>query len=629
VRLIHLSPRDLEGASTAGLRRLSFEKGLLEGSGTLESPVLEAAFPFDRLLGSWSADVPVGAAVEMRVQVRAGGAWSKWYRLPRWEEGASTSFPDQADEVGRVGADTLLLARKADAFRYRLILEGGRRGKPRLRRVAVSYDDASLPLPPAAPFVHGPWVRELELAARSQMEEDERHRNDICSPTSLAMVLEYYGRKLSTEKVAALVRDTGAGISGNWTLNVACAGTLGLCGEAAWLPSLEDLQEEIAAGRPVVVSMTYSEDELHGAPLKRTKGHLGVVAGFTAEGDVVVYDPAAPDRSSVRRVYLRREFELAWLRNKRGLSYLLAERFPEELRVGVATADLRTAPRAASRPDPMDRLLGSQLLYGERVRVLSARGDWARVEALEQEHCARDGRWSGYPGWVRADALTKGLLPYRPGNVLRAKRTEIHADDGSVDLTLPLGARLSSEGASPRDTVVLVDGRRVHVETGHLRPLEPPAPAEVARREILETAALFLGDRYVWGGRSSLQRRAGWGVDCSGLTHLSYRAVGLSIPRDAHDQYLRSRRLRREELRPGDLVFLTAGERSDEIDHVMLYAGGDGLIESRSHPGKTLRTTFMERFGAALDSVEDGAVLLDRSGRKPRRRKIRFGGFLP
>ena len=38
-----------------------------------------------------------------------------------------------------------------------------------------------------------------------------------------------------------------------------------------------------------------------------------VVTGFTAEGDVIVNDPAAPGDADVRRVYPRAAFENVWL----------------------------------------------------------------------------------------------------------------------------------------------------------------------------------------------------------------------------------------------------------------------------------------------------------------------------
>ena len=67
----------------------------------------------------------------------------------------------------------------------------------------------------------------------------------------------------------------------------------------------------------MIVSLTYGAGGLDGSPLPRgTNGHLLVVVGFTDTGDVVVNDPAAPDRAGVRRTYDRGQFENAWL--KRG-----------------------------------------------------------------------------------------------------------------------------------------------------------------------------------------------------------------------------------------------------------------------------------------------------------------------
>jgi hypothetical protein len=41
------------------------------------------------------------------------------------------------------------------------------------------------------------------------------------------------------------------------------------------------------------------------------------VVGFTADGDVVVNDPASPSNDAVRHVYQREQFEQIWLRTKR------------------------------------------------------------------------------------------------------------------------------------------------------------------------------------------------------------------------------------------------------------------------------------------------------------------------
>jgi cell wall-associated NlpC family hydrolase len=630
VTIVHLSPLDLQGAKIEGLTPLPFDKGLLQGAGRLQSNVIEAMVPFDDLVGSWNADVPKGAAVEMQAQARQDGHWTKWYRLSVWAPGAPSSFERQEDADGYVDVDTLKLKRKADALRYRILMTAKGARHAHLKRIAVAYTDSKSKYVPSPAFTPGPWVREIKLTSRSQRTEDKSISSDICSPTSLAMVLDLWGVNLKTAALAERVRDQRADIYGNWPINIAAAADLGLSGHVARLSSLLDLQNEIAVGHPVIVSISFKPGELTGAPIKKTRGHLFVVTGFTKSGDVIVRDPAAPNAKSVRRVYKRQQFDRAWLRNKLGLSYILAKRFPEELMVGVPSTDLRSTPKFPRKPSTDDPGLSSQALYGETVRVIDAQGDWVRVEALEQPHPGRAGEWVGYPGWMRADALRKPPQPFIPNAVVRIKRASLRWEDsaGSEEsLTLPMGALVHVEPPfGPNWTVRLISGRPARAQSGALRLLSHSSSVE--RRDVIESAAAFLGDLYVWGGRSSLQRQPGWGVDCSGLVHLAYRSVGLMVPRDAHHQFLEAKPIRRRQLKPGDLVFLTQSARTKRVDHVLMYTGGDELIESRVSAGKTVRTTFAERFGVPLSEIESGEIVPDISKRRVTRRRISFGTFL-
>ena len=68
----------------------------------------------------------------------------------------------------------------------------------------------------------------------------------------------------------------------------------------------------------------------------------------------------------------------------------------------------------------------------------------------------------------------------------------------------------------------------------------------------------LLGTPYVWGG---LGRD---GIDCSGLVHLSFRAVGRRVPRDAADQAARATPVPAP--RPGDLYFF--GRPDEPVSHV-------------------------------------------------------------
>ncbi|MEW6040970.1 MAG: C39 family peptidase, partial [Elusimicrobiota bacterium] len=79
-----------------------------------------------------------------------------------------------------------------------------------------------------------------------------------------------------------------------------------------------------------IASITFGPKELKNSPLNNTKGHLVVIRGFDKKGRVIVNDPAAPDATSVERIYDRKEFARAWIKNKLGTSYVIMPIKPEK-----------------------------------------------------------------------------------------------------------------------------------------------------------------------------------------------------------------------------------------------------------------------------------------------------------
>ena len=88
------------------------------------------------------------------------------------------------------------------------------------------------------------------------------------------------------------------------------------------------------------------------------------------------------------------------------------------------------------------------------------------------------------------------------------------------------------------------------------------------RKKLVDTAMLYMGTQYRWGGKSPL------GIDCSGLCSISYMLNGIIIYRDAvrKDEYMRKIGL--DEIKPGDLLFWPG--------HVAMYIGNDKYIHSSS-----------------------------------------------
>ena len=94
------------------------------------------------------------------------------------------------------------------------------------------------------------------------------------------------------------------------------------------------------------------------------------------------------------------------------------------------------------------------------------------------------------------------------------------------------------------------------------------------RTEIVEEAAKYIGNPYVWGGTSLTN-----GADCSGFVQSLYSLFGYSLPRvaDAQSQY--GTQIPVADAAPGDLIFFAA---NGYVYHVALYAGDGMTIEAYS-----------------------------------------------
>ncbi|HEV3213252.1 MAG TPA: C40 family peptidase [Acidimicrobiales bacterium] len=98
----------------------------------------------------------------------------------------------------------------------------------------------------------------------------------------------------------------------------------------------------------------------------------------------------------------------------------------------------------------------------------------------------------------------------------------------------------------------------------------PAPPPNSSANIAVDTALSFLGVPYVWGGAS----RAG--VDCSGLTMLSWAAAGVQLPHFSGAQMADSTPVPISDLMPGDLLFYGPGGS----EHVAMYIGHGTMIEA-------------------------------------------------
>jgi hypothetical protein len=97
-----------------------------------------------------------------------------------------------------------------------------------------------------------------------------------------------------------------------------------------------------------------------------------------------------------------------------------------------------------------------------------------------------------------------------------------------------------------------------------------------SRKDIIETARLYLNAPYLWGGKTP------FGIDCSGLSQMVYKINGYNIPRDAKDQVKLGIDLGFiEESKEGDLAFFDNEE--GEIIHVGILLKNNYIIHASGH----------------------------------------------
>jgi len=306
--LLH-TPADIEAeTSVSGVRILT-------------SRVVETPFSFGSLFLSVNCQFPPNSYVLAEIQVRADNKWSDFYKLALLSAQLKTSFPSQEDTFARVNTDELELKVPAQAYRYRIHLSGG--AETDLTAVTLVKEPFTYAEKTAAKLP--PRVREIGIIPISQLEQDTPQKRRICSPTSLLMALHYLGFEKDIKQVMDGVFDATASIYGNWLFNVVYASQAGAQAYVRRFASLAELDKFVTPDTCVIASIAFDKGELANAPMSHTAGHLVVLRGWKS-GKILVADPAAARADSVFRAYDAQEFSNAWLKRKKGISYIVRKK---------------------------------------------------------------------------------------------------------------------------------------------------------------------------------------------------------------------------------------------------------------------------------------------------------------
>lgn len=177
----------------------------------------------------------------------------------------------------------------------------------------------------------------------------------------------------------------------------------------------------------------------------------------------------------------------------------------------------------------------SQLIYGEDFAIKEVHGEMVGGTSLVD----------GYTGFVHESLLAPRTDD--PTHYVSTKLTHVYPQPNFKThpvMSLSFLSRVIADGKEEQNGFIeTMQGWVFKNHLGTIDTLSDPRPH-------LDTAMMFLGSPYLYGGRTAL------GLDCSALVQLSLLARGIACPRDSHQQEEAiGEEISERELQSGDIVF--------------------------------------------------------------------------
>ncbi len=214
--------------------------------------------------------------------------------------------------------------------------------------------------------------------------------------------------------------------------------------------------------------------------------------------------------------------------------------------------------------------VSDEVLSGWLLTVTECQGDYLKVTTHY-----------GYSGWLQTSNVHKispeeyGLWNIRSGSLLllTQRLTDVLTApkvQAPAITTLFMGSTVIPCGSRENgwQKIQLADGSMGYVPAIALAASKPYTDSQTElRSDIINYALSYLGTQYRWGGKTHE------GIDCSGLTFMSYFMCGILIYRDAAiKKGYPVHEIPRSQIKPADLLYFPG--------HVALYLGNNKYIHA-------------------------------------------------
>ncbi len=284
-----------------------------------------SAEPFDRGLPSWNGSSPYNnAGFKVQMRFPYGSNWSSWLTVGYWKSNIWNSYGSTGYGDINIDYDNVVMTTYRSKWQYKVILTRNdfNLESPTINKLSffvsdsrttnnINYTQILNDKPPAI-FIPTGFIYQYGV--------DPIIGGDICSPTSVAMILRSYEITVNPYQFALDNYDPYFNMFGIWPRAVQNAAEHGLDGAVTRYRSWSDAREVLANGGRIAMSI--------GLPLYA--GHLVMLAGFTSDGRPIVHDPAKSNGYSY--IHNKSDLSHSWF-DKGGVAYTFYH--PDSVTVGV------------------------------------------------------------------------------------------------------------------------------------------------------------------------------------------------------------------------------------------------------------------------------------------------------
>lgn len=220
------------------------------------------------------------------------------------------------------------------------------------------------------------------------------------------------------------------------------------------------------------------------------------------------------------------------------------------MRQSTAYCKVSISPVRAAAADSAEMV--TQLLFGELVDIIEEGEKWLKIRTYQDN----------YEGFID------------PKQVRRLTKKEVsrwldglsYLSDTTAEIVTPWGKQLIFKGSflpfNCKESFSIGND-----EFGILND-----PSFALSTNPVEIATQYLNAPYLWGGKTP------FGIDCSGLTQMTFRFLEINLPRDASQQVEFGNDILFEERLPGDVMFFQ--NEAGKIIHVGILIDDEQIIHA-------------------------------------------------